>query len=285
VGRWLAAGILFSLGAQVTVQTPVTPEGVTRRGGTSSYGEPVFVELSSIAFSHETHQRQHVRTRGRLDVLEPNLYFVLADGNARVLVLAGQEIALSDLTRFIGRDAEVRGIVRFIRKKEYLNGVDLDLIEDPTLPPLPAPRGDWPRVSLTLLGLSDLEAGASGKGRPSGRSSVAELLANPPPPTGKVPTVVILGLFRGRNLFGDLPAASQRKPEDWVLKDGEQALWVTGKEPKGKGWSLDPGYRGDAVRWVEVEGKPEVVGGVLYLQASRLRLAKRPEEPAVEDEP
>jgi hypothetical protein len=51
---------------------------------------------------------------------------------------------------------------------------------------------------------------------------------------------------------------------------------VTGKAPRGKGWALDPDYRGDAVRFLAVEGKPEVVNGVLYLRASKVELAKDP---------
>ena len=278
---WLAFGILSSLGAQVTVQVPDPREGVSRRAGEARYGEPVPIDLASIAYSEGSYQRQHVRTRGRLSVLEPNRYFVLADGHARVLVLAVPEIAHSDLLTLLGRDLDVLGIVRVIRKKEYVAGKDLDLIEDPTLPALPAPRGDWPRVSLTLLGLSEREH-EGGKDPGASLSTVAALLANPPPTTGKRPSVVIVGLFRGGNLYGDLPASSQRKPSDWVLKEGSRAFWVTGKEPKGKGFSLDPRYQGDTVRWLEVEGKPEVVGGVLYLHASQLRLAKAPkvaEEP------
>jgi hypothetical protein len=279
---WLAAGILSSsLGAQVTVQIPDRREDVSRRAGDAQYGEPVPVDLASIAYSEGAHQRQHVRTRGRLSVLEANRYFVLTDGHARVLVLLVPEIAYTDLMAFLGRDLDVLGIVRAIRRKEYVGPKDLDLVEDPTLPVLPAPRLDWPRVSLTVLGFSEREGG-SGRSRAASLGSAAALLANPLPATGKLPSVVIVGLFRGRNLYGDLPASSQRKPADWVLKEGKTAFWVTGKEPKGKGFALDPGYQGDTVRWLEVEGKPEVVGGVLYLHASQLRLAKAPvlpEEP------
>jgi len=284
--RWLpAVGILFSLGAQVTIPLPPR-EGVTRPGGESQYGEAVFAELSSIAFSMEQHQRRHVRTRGRLDVLEVNNYLLLSDGNARVLLLTVPEIPLAELTAFVGHDLEVRGIVRYIRKKEYVGGVDLDLIEDPTLPVLPAPRTEWPKMSLTVLGVSDREGGPRAKGAtPAGRSAAAALLANPTPAAAKAPPVVVVGLFRGRNLFGDLPPESQRTPTDWVLKDGDTALWVTGKEPKGKGWALDPGYKGDTTRWLEVAGKPEVANGVLYLQASKLRLVKRPEDTADEAPP
>jgi len=78
---WLAFGVLA---AQVTVQVPDPREGVSRRAGDANYGEPVPVDLASIAYSEGSYQRQHVRTRGRLSVLEPNRYFQLADGHARV---------------------------------------------------------------------------------------------------------------------------------------------------------------------------------------------------------
>ena len=63
-----------------------------------------------------------------------------------------------------------------------------------------------------------------------------------------------------------------------MLKDGELALWVTGKAPRGKGFALDPGYKGDTVRWLEVAGKAEVADGIVYLRASKITLAARPKE-------
>jgi hypothetical protein len=67
-----------------------------------------------------------------------------------------------------------------------------------------------------------------------------------------------------------------------VLKEGDAAVWVTGKAPKGKGWSLDPAYKGDTVRWLAVEGKVEVVNGVAYLRASKVILARDPRAEAAE---
>jgi hypothetical protein len=53
-------------------------------------------------------------------------------------------------------------------------------------------------------------------------------------------TLRVVGRFRGRNLFGDLPEASRRAASDWVIQDQGVAVWITGKEPKGAGWGLDP---------------------------------------------
>ena len=92
-------------------------------------------------------------------------------------------------------------------------------------------------------------------------------------------TTRIVGQFRGRNFFGDLPSGSGRGKDDWVLKDGDVAISVTGKDPKGDGWELDPDYKGDSKRWLEVEGKPEIVNGIIYLKASRVLIAKADNRP------
>jgi len=142
---------------------------------------------------------------------------------------------------------------------------------------MPAPHVSLPRVSLTLLGLSDIEfPGRSAGGGPPQRAPFAAILADPARFSGK--PVKIVGQFRGRNLFGDLPEDSKREPGDWVIKDGDHAVWVTGRPPKGKGFTLDPSYKGDTSRWLEVEGKPEVLNGVLYLRASKVALAQRRKE-------
>jgi hypothetical protein len=102
----------------------------------------------------------------------------------------------------------------------------------------------------------------------------ADLVSDPRPFVGK--TVRVIGHFRGRNLFDDLPSVSQRKPEDWVLKLQDLPIWVTGKPPRGDGFSLDPESKEDAFHWVEVTGKPEVVDGVVYFHASKVSLARPP---------
>jgi hypothetical protein len=88
--------------------------------------------------------------------------------------------------------------------------------------------------------------------------------------------VTVIGAFGGRNLFGDLPKGSQRTPNDWVLKQGTNAVWVTGKPPQGKGWRLDPDYRGDTAKWLQVTGRVEAANGVTYLRASSVALASAP---------
>jgi hypothetical protein len=85
-------------------------------------------------------------------------------------------------------------------------------------------------------------------------------------------TIAVRGLFRGRNLFGDLPADSQKSQSDWVLRDGAFFIWVTGKAPKGRGFALDLERKSDAAYRLEVEGQTEVRSGLVYLRAREVRL-------------
>ena len=114
----------------------------------------------------------------------------------------------------------------------------------------------------------------------AGGSSLEALVRYPKGGEGR--TVTASGVFRGANLFDDLPAESRRKASDWVLKDGPFSIWVTGKAPKGKGFSLDPGSRSDC-RWrLEVVGKVETAGGYLYLHAKSVTLVRRERDEAAE---
>ena len=44
-----------------------------------------------------------------------------------------------------------------------------------------------------------------------------------------------------------------------MLKEGDTAIWIMGRAPKGEGWKLDLDYKGDSKTWLEVEGKPAVM--------------------------
>ena len=89
-------------------------------------------------------------------------------------------------------------------------------------------------------------------------------------------SVRVRGQFRGRNLFGDLPGESRRGSSDWVIQDQGVAIWVTGKAPKGSGWSLDLDNRSESVRWVEVEGEVAARDGVVYVKARSVSLVAGP---------
>ncbi len=108
---------------------------------------------------------------------------------------------------------------------------------------------------------------------PSGLLAIEDLVGRPASLAKE--TVRVRGQFRGKNLFGDL-AASGAPADAWVIKDGDSAVWVVGRRPKGDGWSLDPENRSDTARWIEVVGKIETRQGVTLLKASKVALVPTP---------
>jgi hypothetical protein len=90
--------------------------------------------------------------------------------------------------------------------------------------------------------------------------------------------VTILGQFRGRNLFGELPEAPAKGKYEFVMRSGDAALWVIGLQPKGKGFSFDPNKRIDTGRWVTVQGTVRTAKGLTWLEGTSIELAQAPEE-------
>lgn len=90
--------------------------------------------------------------------------------------------------------------------------------------------------------------------------------------------VKVIGRFRGRNLYGDLPQALAKSKWDFVIQSADASLWVTGVRPRGKGFDLDPGKRVDTGRWVEVTGVVKHDGVTTYIDATAITLAAEPEE-------
>ena len=107
-------------------------------------------------------------------------------------------------------------------------------------------------------------------------SSLEPLVRYPKSAEGTVVTVT--GVFRGANLFEDLPPESRRDDSDWVLQDGPFSIWVTGRAPNGKGFSLDPRSRSDCRYRLEATGKVAIANGFIYLRASGLQLLGRAKE-------
>lgn len=96
--------------------------------------------------------------------------------------------------------------------------------------------------------------------------------------------VSILGQFRGRNLFGDLPEAPAPSRWQFVLRSTDTALWVMGLQPKGKNFNFDPGKRIDSGRWVKVQGIVRTAKGLTWLDGTTIELAQPPAEAVTEVE-
>ncbi len=84
--------------------------------------------------------------------------------------------------------------------------------------------------------------------------------------------VTIKGQFRGRNLFGDLaqapPGSDGRR--QFVIRSVDAAVWVVGKEPKGRGFVFDINSRIDTRRWLEVSGVVKWDRGIVSVVAQDL---------------
>ena len=90
--------------------------------------------------------------------------------------------------------------------------------------------------------------------------------------------VTIVGQFRGRNLFGDLPEAPAQNRFQFVLRSSDAALWVMGVQPKGRNFNFDPAKRIDTGRWVKVQGTVRTAKGLTWLEGTSIELAPEPEE-------
>ena len=84
--------------------------------------------------------------------------------------------------------------------------------------------------------------------------------------------VTVKGQFRGRNLYGDLPQAPPdgNAGRDFIIRSADAAVWVTGKQPKGRGFSFDVTSRLDTQRWVEVSGTVKWERGLVSIVADQL---------------
>jgi hypothetical protein len=97
--------------------------------------------------------------------------------------------------------------------------------------------------------------------------------------------VTVTGNFRGRNLFGDLPGAPGKSRYDFVIRGAEGAAWVSGLQPRGRGFELDIDRRVDTDQWLEVTGVVAYERGLVRIDATQLAAAKAPEVLREADEP
>jgi hypothetical protein len=94
--------------------------------------------------------------------------------------------------------------------------------------------------------------------------------------------VTLVGRFRGRNLYGDLPQSLAKSKWDFVLQSADAALWVSGLRPRADGLNLDPGARVDTGRWVEVSGTVQREGDTIWIAGTSIKPAAAPAETPIE---
>ena len=96
--------------------------------------------------------------------------------------------------------------------------------------------------------------------------------------------VTLVGQFRGRNLFGDLPSAPGKSRYDFVLRSADAAVWVTDLRPRGRGFDLSVDARVDTGRWLQISGTEAQDRGLVTIAGTAVATATAPEAPAAEEE-
>lgn len=237
-------------------------------------------EIHAIAAG--AYERRTVRVKGTLLALETRIdaqYFELNERGS-VVVIPVHEI-LADVPTLLNKRVEVTGLVRRLMDRqgtEYCQGPQRPLpasyCRDPTLPPTPDLQGDrtgWPRMSITIWSISDISPLSFKKNETERLSDAIGTLD-----AAARRDVKLSGRFCGVSLCGPPPAPAPDKSA-WLLRDGEEAIWIVGKEARGKGWRLDPAYAGDSRRWLEVVGRVERCGAALCLRAKQVSITIAPE--------
>jgi hypothetical protein len=219
------------------------------------YGQTIEVSLDDLLQMPESYQDKAVRTRGQLEMLPSasGVNYALRGTFGGYLYLFPTAEAGTDfetqMRRWVGKEVEVTGAVGSGRDSTTGQNIVYLLV--------------W-----GFLGPPDEKAAR----RDSAEVTLEDLVTKPERYEGK--TVTVRGRFRGGNLFGDLPSASRQRSSDWVLKEELFAVWVTGKKPKGPGWTLDPSLRRDTGKWLQVTGRVRASGPVVTIEAIDLVLAK-----------
>lgn len=223
------------------------------------YGRPIDVSLSDIVMNPEQYQERAVRTRGRLErTFDRTDSYLLTDLNAvaRITPASGLNVHFDDESKtWLGQEIEITGVVT----GRLGSGAVTD------------------RASVALMFWKYVgpdQRLPKGKELSAAETSLESLVGQPGKRDDQV--VRVIGQFRGRNLYGDLPSRSERDSDDWVIKDDLYAVWVSGKKPKGSGWSLDAGLKRDTGKWIEVVGRPTTIGGVTYIRALDVKLGGPP---------
>ena len=197
----------------------------------------------------------------------------LAENGAR-MVLRGGEREIPVLLNDIGSPAglvEVRGQLFDVGRFEP---------GDPRVASFDGARDPdrWPRPGEELV----LNVTSVSAAQLATSPSVRALALQPWRFDGQKVTVV--GQFRGRNLFGDLPNAPGKSRYDFVLRSADAAIWVTELRPRGRGFDLSVDARVDTGRWLQVTGTVAQERGLVTMAGTAIAEATAPEVRTTEED-
>jgi hypothetical protein len=144
------------------------------------------------------------------------------------------------------------------------------------------PVGAWPRPGEVTAIIATAVSQAQLPAAPSIRA----IALNPSRYVDQ--KVTVTGQFGGRNLFGDLPDSPGKSRYDFVLRSADAAIWVSGAQPKGKGFNLSLDARIDTGRWLDITGVVRMGRGLEWLDVGGdgIQLGKAPTDtPPADTEP
>ena len=223
------------------------------------FGEPVSVSIEDLVQNPSAYEGRAVRTHGKLE-LDPtgsfHTYVIRGTFGDRLRVQPVPELSGSwdgEVLTIIGNNLDVTGVFATSSAQTQAENQGIGSITFWKY------FGDRPEIKdVTKIPVVSLEQLSTGPEHFDGRQ------------------VRIVGQFRGRNLYGDLPVSSQLDRADWVVKDDVYSVWVSGRRPKGDGFDLDATLKRDTGKWLEVVGHVDVRKGFPYVVAQRVSLTTAP---------
>jgi Bacterial Ig-like domain len=194
----------------------------------------------------------------RAELQEDRQRLTLVDGDDRIPALANQGVSAGSGT------LEIRGQVWDLGR---MQPDDTRLSSRDLRPILGSdPNANWPKPGEIVI----VNVTAAEPAQALAAPSLRNLALAPSRYTEQ--HVTVQGQFRGRNLFGDLPQAppGAEGRKEFVIRSADAAIWVTGKQPKGRGFNFDVTSRLDTQRWIEVSGIVKWERGLVSIVADNL---------------
>lgn len=262
--------------------------------------EPQRVSIDELVTASARYNEQPVIVQGRIEYGDPqdadlDIYELRGESTMRAVRIAVGRGSFDDLRFNAGQRAEITGIFFDLQSvmmpeqhpvlryfpgafrqdalgfdKQYfiaiMNIAIIEDIESSIAPEDPADSNDImdPEIDPSGLRIVDLR----------------QLVKTPEPFLGE--RIIVIGKFRGSNLYGDLSIQDKRTPRDFVIKVADAAIWVTGRRPRGDDFRLNPDRRRDTGEWLRVIGEPWEYEENVYLRAEKIELAEEPDDESLE---
>ena len=202
-------------------------------------------------------------------------------GTVERATIGNDDGAISLIARELPRDMKVEARGQFLdvgrMSQDDPRLIPFNLLERMRI----AYQDRWPRPGeelLLILSSTVPPPGATDVSAPPLRSVAME------PSRFENQKVAVVGQFRGRNLFGDLPEAPMQNRYSFVLRSSDAAIWVMGLQPKGRDFNFDPSRRLDSGRWVKVRGTVKTAKGLTWLEGTAIELTPEPQQTTTEVE-